>query len=121
MRSPGSALIASRNVLRLALLTGVQADRVLVVIALVLALAAAVLVQGPLHAARDPASFPYVFMPAVATLLPLASDRLAAILLAAALMLLFCALELLTVGVYFLPAAGAMSAAAMVRTNPDQK
>jgi hypothetical protein len=33
---------------------------------------------------------------------------------------LFTALEILTIGVYFLPAAGAMSAAAMARTA-DQK
>ena len=95
----------------------VRADRVLVVISLVLALVAAVLVQGPLHAIRDPGSFPYVFMPAVATLLPLASDRLAAVLLAASLMLLFTALEVLTIGVYFLPAAGAMSYAALIRSQ----
>jgi hypothetical protein len=95
----------------------VRADRVLVAISLCLALVAAVLVLGPLHASEDPASFPYVFLPAAATLLPLASDRLAAILLAAGLMLLFCALEVLTIGVYFLPAAGAMSAAAMARTQ----
>jgi hypothetical protein len=95
----------------------VRADRVLVVISLVLALVAAVLVTGPLHASRDPGAFPYVFTPAVATLLPLASDRVAALLLAAGLMLLFCALELLTIGVYFLPAAGAMSTAALLRTS----
>jgi hypothetical protein len=95
----------------------VRADRVLVVISLALALVAAVLVQGPLHASRDPESFPYVFMPAVATLLPLASDRLAAVLLAASLMLLFTALEVLTIGVYFLPAAGAMSYAALIRSQ----
>lgn len=89
-------------------------------IAICLALVAAVLVLGPLQASEDPAAFPYVFVPAVATLLPLASDRLAAIILAALLMLLFCALEILTIGVYFLPAAGAMSAAAMARTG-DQK
>jgi hypothetical protein len=88
-----------------------------VAISLCLALIAAVLTLGPLHASEDPAAFPYVFLPAVATLLPLASDRLAAIILAAALMLLFCALEILTIGVYFLPAAGAMSAAAMARTQ----
>jgi hypothetical protein len=87
---------------------------------LVLALVAAVLVTGPLHASRDPAAFPYVFTPAVVTLLPLASDRLAAVLLAALLMLLFCALEVLTVGVYFLPAAGAMCAAGLVRTSPQK-
>jgi hypothetical protein len=97
--------------------TVLRADRVLVVISLALALVAAVLVQGPLHANRDPASFPYVFTPAVATLLPLASDRLAAYLLAAALMLLFCGLEVLTIGVYFLPAAGAMSYAALIRSQ----
>ena len=89
-------------------------------ISLCLALLAAVLVLGPLNAADDPAAFPYVFIPAIATLLPLASDRLTAILLAAALMLLFTALEILTIGVYFLPATGAMSAAAMARTA-DQK
>ncbi|HEX6713405.1 MAG TPA: hypothetical protein VF066_08465 [Thermoleophilaceae bacterium] len=94
-----------------------RADRVLVVIALVLALIAAILVQGPLEASRDPASFPYVFTPAVATLLPLASDRLAAFLLAACLMLLFCALEVLTIGVYFLPAAGAMAYAGLVNSQ----
>jgi hypothetical protein len=94
-----------------------RADRVLVTISLVLALVAAVLVLGPLHASDDPAAFPYVFLPAVATLLPLASDRLVALLLAGALMLLFCALEVLTIGVYFLPAAGAMTAAAMARTQ----
>ena len=94
----------------------------LVVISLTLALVAAGLTLGPLDAGRDPASFPYVFTPAAATLLPLASDRLAALLLAAFLMLLFCALELLTIGVYFLPAAGAMAAAALARTAPaDQK
>jgi hypothetical protein len=98
----------------------VRADRVLVTISLVLALVAAVLVLGPLQASEDPAAFPYVFIPAVATLLPLASDRLTAIILAAGLMLLFTALEILTIGVYFLPAAGAMSAAAMARTA-DQK
>ncbi|HEX4732786.1 MAG TPA: hypothetical protein VH247_00110 [Thermoleophilaceae bacterium] len=94
-----------------------RADRVLVTISLCLSLAAAVLTLGPLHASEDPAAFPYVFIPALATLLPLASDRLAAIILAAILMLLFCALELLTIGVYFLPAAGAMAAAAMARTQ----
>jgi hypothetical protein len=98
----------------------VRADRVLVTISLCLALVAAVLVLGPLKASEDPAAFPYVFIPAIATLLPLASDRLTAIILAAALMLLFTALEILTIGVYFLPAAGAMSAAAMARTA-DQK
>jgi hypothetical protein len=95
----------------------VRADRVLVTISLCLSLAAAVLVLGPLHASDDPAAFPYVFIPALATLMPLASDRLAAIILAAILMLLFCALELLTIGVYFLPAAGAMVGAAMARTQ----
>jgi hypothetical protein len=95
----------------------VRADRVLVTISLVLALVAAVLTLGPLHASDDPAAFPYVFLPAAVTLLPLASDRLAAILLAAFLLLLFCALEVLTVGVYFLPAAGAVSGAAMARTQ----
>jgi hypothetical protein len=95
----------------------VRADRVLVTISLCLALVAAVLVQGPLHASRDPASFPSVFTPAVASLLPLASDRSAAYILAAALMLLFTALEVLTIGVYFLPAAGAMSYAALVKTQ----
>jgi hypothetical protein len=99
----------------------VRADRVLVTISLCLALAAAVLSLGPLEGSRDPAAFPYVFLPAVATLLPLASDRSAAYLLAAALMLLFTALEVLTIGVYFLPAAGAMAAAALVRTSPAQK
>ncbi|MDQ1699675.1 MAG: hypothetical protein QOG34_1538 [Frankiaceae bacterium] len=94
-----------------------SADRVLVAISLCLALVAAVLTLGPLSAGRDPASFPYVFTPAVATLLPLASDRLAALILAAALMLLFVALEVLTIGVYFLPAAGAMSAAALSRSS----
>ena len=98
-------------------MTVLQADRVLVVIALALSLVAAVLVQGPLHASRDPASFPYVFTPAAAALLPLASDRLAALLLAAALMLLFCALEVLTIGVYFLPAAGAMAYAGVLRSQ----
>ena len=87
---------------------------------LVLALVAAVLVQGPLHASHDPASFPYVFTPAAVTLLPLASDRLAAILVAALLMLLFCGLEVLTIGVYFLPAAGAMCAAGLIRTSPQK-
>src|SRR3954468_3119926 len=72
---------------------------------LCLALAAAVLTLGPLQAGRDPASFPYVFLPAAAALLPLATDRLAAVLIAALLMLLFCAREVLTIGVYFLPAA----------------
>ena len=59
-----------------------------------------------------------MFVPALATLLPLASDRTAALILAAALMLLFTAVEIFTIGVYFLPAAGAMSAAALVRTTP---
>jgi hypothetical protein len=90
---------------------------VLVTISLCLALVAAVLVLGPLQASRDPASFPYVFTPAIATLLPLASDRLAAILLAAILMLLFTALEVLTIGVYFLPAAGAMAYAGLIRSQ----
>jgi hypothetical protein len=98
----------------------VRADRVLVTISLCLALVAAVLVLGPLEASDDPAAFPYVFIPAVAALLPLASDRLVALILAAALMLLFTALEILTIGVYFMPAAGAMSAAALARTG-DQK
>ena len=89
----------------------------LVTISLCLALVAAVLTLGTLEASDDPAAFPYVFIPAIATLLPLASDRLTAIILAAILMLLFCALEILTIGVYFLPAAGAMSAAAMARTQ----
>jgi hypothetical protein len=97
----------------------VRADRVLVAISLTLALIAAVLVLGPLDAGRDSAAFPYVFTPAAATLLPLATDRVAAVLLAAALMLLFTALEILTIGVYFLPAAGAMSAAALARTSPQ--
>ena len=52
-------------------------------ISLCLSLAAAVLTLGPLHASDDPAAFPYVFIPALATLMPLASDRLAAIILAA--------------------------------------
>jgi hypothetical protein len=95
----------------------VRADRVLVTISLCLALVAAVLTLGPLEASEDSAAFPYVFVPAVTALLPLASDRLTAIILAATLMLLFCALEILTIGVYFLPAAGAMSAAAMARTQ----
>lgn len=85
-----------------------------------LALVAAVLVQGPLHASDDPASFPYVFTPAAVALLPLASDRVAAVLLAAVLMLLFCAVEVLTIGVYFLPAAGAMCAAGLIRTSPQK-
>jgi hypothetical protein len=89
----------------------------LVTISLCLALVAAVLTLGPLHGSREPAAFPYVFLPACATLLPLASDRRAAYLLAAVLMLLFTALEVLTIGVYFLPAAGAMSAAALIRTS----
>jgi hypothetical protein len=96
----------------------VRAERVLVTISLVLALVAAVLVVGPLHANRDPTAFPYVFTPALVTLLPLTSDRAAAVILAALLMLLFTALELFTVGVYFLPAAGAMSAAAVLKTTP---
>jgi hypothetical protein len=95
-----------------------RAARVLIAISLALALVAAVLTLGPLQASRDPAAFPYVFIPAAACLLPLAADRPAAYLLAAALMLLFTALEVLTIGVYFLPAAGAMSAAALVRTTP---
>jgi hypothetical protein len=95
----------------------VRADRVLVTISLFLALVAAVLTLGPLQASEDPEAFPYVFIPAIATLLPLASDRLVAILLAASLMLLFTTLEILTIGVYFLPAAGAMAAAAMARTQ----
>jgi hypothetical protein len=94
-----------------------RADRVLVAAALILALIAAVLTTGPLNAGRDPNAFPYVFTPAAITLLPLASDRLAAQLTAAALLLLFTALEILTIGIYFLPAAGAMSAAALARTS----
>ena len=86
-------------------------------ISLCLALVAAVLVQGPLHASRDPASFPYVFTPALAALLPFASDRTAAYILSATLMLLFCALEILTIGVYFLPAAGAMAYAGLAKTQ----
>jgi hypothetical protein len=89
-----------------------------VTISLVLALVAAVLVVGPLHGNRDASSFPYLFTPALVTLLPLASDRGAAVILAALLMLLFTGLELFTVGVFFLPAAGAMSAAALVKTTP---
>jgi hypothetical protein len=98
-------------------LTVLRADRVLVTISLCLALVAAVLTLGPLHANKDPASFPYVFTPAVTTLLPLASDRLTAILLAASLMLLFCGLEVTTIGVYFLPAAGAMAYAGLLRSQ----
>jgi hypothetical protein len=94
----------------------VRADRVLVVISLALALAAAVLVLGPLHEGRDPSAFPYVFLPASAALIPLASDRLTAKLVAAALMLLFTFLEILTIGVYFLPAAGAMATAALIES-----
>lgn len=90
-------------------------------ISLCLALVAAVLTLGPLHGGRDPASFPYVFTPAIATLLPFASDRTAAYILAASLLLLFTALEVLTIGVYFLPATGAMAAAALVHTTPAQK
>jgi hypothetical protein len=97
-----------------------RADRVLIGLSLGLALAAAVLTLGPLHASRDPGAFPYVFLPAVAALLPLASDRSAAYILAAILMLLFTFLEILTIGVYFLPAAGAMSAAALANTQPTQ-
>lgn len=94
-----------------------RADRVLVTISLCLSLVAAVLTLGPLEGSRDPGSFPYVFTPAVASLLPLASDRTAAYLLAACLMLLFTALEVLTIGVYFLPAAGAMAYATLVKTQ----
>lgn len=97
-----------------------RADRVLITISLALALVAAVLTLGPLHASRDPGAFPYVFIPAIATLLPLASDRSAAYILAAVLMLLFTFLEILTIGVYFLPAAGAMAAAALVNTQPGE-
>ena len=74
-------------------------------------------VLGPLHEGRYPGSFPYVFLPAVAALMPLASDRLAAQLVAAILMLLFVFLEILSVGVYFLPAAGSMSYAALLRSR----
>lgn len=90
-----------------------RADRVLVVISLTLSLVAAVLVLGPLHESREAGAFPYVFLPAVVTLMPLATDRLAAKLVAAALMLLFTFLEILTIGVYYLPASGAMAAAAL--------
>jgi hypothetical protein len=94
-----------------------RADRVLVVLSLALALAAAVVVLGPLHEGRDPTAFPYVFLPAVAALLPLATDRLAATLMAATLMLLFMFLEVLTIGVYYLPAAGAMAYGALLRSR----
>ena len=75
------------------------------------------LVLGPLHVGREPGAFPYVFLPALCTLIPLASDRLAAELVAALLMLLFVFLELFGAGVYFLPAAGAMSYAALLRSK----
>jgi hypothetical protein len=87
-------------------------DRALVVISLGLALVAAVVVLGPLGFGRD--NLVYVFLPAVFTLIPLASDRLSALLVAAGLMLMFVFLEILTIGVYYLPAAGAMSTAALV-------
>lgn len=74
---------------------------------------------GPLDTGRD--AFVYIFMPALITLIPLASDRLAALIIAAALMLLFVFLEILTVGVYYLPAAGAMSAAALVASSELSK
>src|SRR5437773_8001110 len=89
-----------------------RSDRVLVVISLALALTAAVLVTGPLDVGRD--NFLYVFLPACFALIPLASDRLTALLVASGLMLMFVFLEILTIGVYYLPAAGAMSAAALL-------
>ena len=87
-------------------------DRALVAISLGLALVAAIVVLGPLDIGRD--NLVYVFLPAVFTLIPLASDRLPALLVASVLMLMFVFLEILTIGVYYLPAAGAMSAAALV-------
>jgi hypothetical protein len=74
-------------------------------------------VLGPLDVGRESGNFPYIFMPALVALIPLASDRLAALIIAAVLMLLFVFLEILTIGVYFLPAAGAMSAAALVASS----
>jgi uncharacterized protein len=76
-----------------------------------------VLVSGPLDVGPD--NFLYVFLPAGLALIPLAMDRLAAVLVAALLMLMFVFLEILTIGVYFLPAAGAMSVAALVSAPPS--
>jgi len=92
-----------------------RADRALVVLSLALALAAAVLVTGPLDVGRE--NFIYVFLPACCALIPLASSRPIACTVAAALMLLFMFLEIQTVGVYYLPAAGAMAAAALIANS----
>jgi hypothetical protein len=97
--------------LRAEALAELRAHRPLVAISLALALAAGALVTGPLDVSDE--HFLYVFLPAFFALIPLAMDRLAALLVAAGLMLLFVFLEILTIGVYYLPAAGAMSAAAL--------
>jgi hypothetical protein len=72
-------------------------------------------VTGPLGLGHD--NFIYVFLPAFFALIPLAMDRAAALIVAAGLMLLFTFLEILTIGVYYLPAAGAMSTAALLRSS----
>ena len=53
-------------------------------------------------------------MPAIVCLMPLATERVIALILAAVLMVMFVALEVLTVGVFYLPAAGAMATAAVL-------
>jgi len=96
-----------------------RAERVLVAISLALALAAAALVTGPLGFGHD--NFLYIFLPAIVTLIPLAMDRAAALIVAAGLLLMFVFLEILTIGVYYLPAAGAMSTAALIAWPASMK
>jgi hypothetical protein len=82
---------------------------------LALALGAAVLVLAVYDVENR--YFAYLFLPAVICLMPLASDRVIALILAAAVMLLFVFLEVLTIGVFYLPAAGAMATAAVLATR----
>jgi hypothetical protein len=93
----------------------VRSERVLVAFSLALALAAPILVLAVYEGSRG--YFVYLFIPALVALIPLASDRRLALLTATALMLLFVALELLTIGVFYMPAAAAMAAALAIRSR----
>jgi len=91
----------------------VSGERRLVILSLALALVAPVLVLALYDPARS--YFLYLFIPAVVALMPLASERGLALAIATTLMVLFVVLELLTIGVFYMPAAAAMAAALAVR------
>jgi hypothetical protein len=93
----------------------VTAERRLVVLSLALALAAPVIVLAVYEPARS--YFVYLFIPAIVALMPLATERAMALVIATLLLVLFVVLELLTIGVFYMPAAAAMAAALTVRSR----